>query len=261
MVCPDKSALIEARVDKILTQYRESPNLIGLIRHDLGQIADVLIEACSFPDEFDIMSAGGDQLTLIGKRLGWPRCHCVCGVVPIAGFNCGPQPVTLDGEIVTLDGDIVTFNPDPAGGTTTNRPLLGFCSGAVWADCQETGTSDLCFDNDKTYRGYLLARRYQIRRLWDIDSLQASVEHIWGATATVVSMGGGRVAVQPGRDLTVQERRELPVAFRVLPIAPGIQPFISYETGPIAGFGEGWGGFCDGATWLCPEPIDPYNCN
>lgn len=234
MECPEKAALIEERIDRILTQYRESPNLLGIIRHDLGEVADIIVQSCSLPSEFDIIDAVGDQLTLIGKRLGWPRCHCICVAVPVFGFSCGT--------------------------TSPNKPVVGLCEGGVWDNCSESGTGDICLDDDEVYRGYLLARRYQARQLWDIDSLQAASRHLWGLAATVVSMGGARVAIQPGRLLTPLEQLQLPVAFRVLPLAPGITPHISYEVGSIFGFGAGWGGLCEGANWLCPQEIDPYNC-
>jgi hypothetical protein len=227
-------ALTEVSMDKVLTQYRESPNLLALIRHDLGQISDLYENSYRLPSKFDVLDAVGDQLTLIGKRLGWPRCHCICVPVPTFGFQC----------------DV----PDP------NRPIVGLCQNGVWVGCQAYGDGDICLDDDETYRSYLLARRYQARQLWDIDSLQAAVEDIWGPTATVVNMGDARVAVQPGRPLTSLETIQLPVAFRVLPLAPGISPFISYASGKIFGFGTGWGGLCENANWLCPQELDPYNC-
>lgn len=234
MECPDKAVIVEERIDRILTQYRESPNLLGIIRHDLEQIADIIVAACDLPSEFDIDTAVGDQLTLVGKRLGWPRCHCICVPVPVFGFSCGT--------------------------TSPNKPIVGLCEGGVWSGCQEGGDGDICLDDDEVYRGFLKARRYQARQLWDIDSLSAAAQHIWGDTVTVVSMGGARVAIQPGRPLTNLEQIQLPVAFRVLPLAPGVTPFISYEVGKVFGFGAGWGGLCENAMWFCPQEFDPYNC-
>lgn len=269
MYCDDRAGLVEERIDRILTQYRESPNLLGIIRHDLGQIADIIIAAngsrglvadvlsddsnvlfdtqqivapdpdCpsspGIPEKFNIYTAVGDQLTIIGKWLGFPRCHCICQGVPLFGFSCGVTSGTVD--------------------------IVGLCEGGVWFGCGDGGTADICLDDDETYRVYLLARRYQARQLWDIDSLQAAANHLWGATATVVSMGGARVAIMPGRPLTSLEMIQLPVAFRVLPIAPGITPYISYNSGVIFGFGSGWGGFCDSSQWFCPQEFDAYDCN
>lgn len=235
MDCPTISDFVEARMNRVLTQYRESPKLLAVIRRDLEQIAEAVLAACAIPSEFDIIDAVGDQLTIIGKQLGWPREHCICVPVPVFGFACGvPSP---------------------------NMPIGGLCEGAVWGGCDEAGSGTLRLDEDETYRGYLLARRYQVRRLWDIDSLQAAARHIWGTAATAISLGSARVAIQPGRSLTPLEVIQVPVAFRVLPIAPGITPHISYQTGKVFGFGSGWGGLCEAASWLCPVEIDPYTCS
>lgn len=296
MYCDDKAGLVEERIDRILTQYRESPNLLGIIRHDLGQIADIIIEAngsrgfvsellsagdnvlsdgqqviisdpdCQpapgMPEKFDILTAVGDQLTIIGKWLGFPRCHCICQNVPVFGFECSESVdyVLSNGNELLSDGDQVIVT-NTYGVPLKNLDIVGLCEGGVWFGCGDGGTDDICLDDDETYRGYLLARRYQARQLWDIDSLQAAVEHIWGDTATAISMGGGRVAIIPGRPLSNLELVQLPVAFRVLPIAPGITPYISYNSGVVFGFGDGWGGLCESAQWFCPQEFDAYSCN
>ncbi len=70
------------------------------------------------PSYFDLQSAAGDQLTLIGKRMGFPRCHCVCNIQPVFGFFC-------DGQ-------------------STSRPILGFCEDGSWDGCGEDGVSEIC---------------------------------------------------------------------------------------------------------------------
>ncbi|NTA36841.1 glycine-rich domain-containing protein [Agrobacterium salinitolerans] len=93
MECPDKSAFVEERIDKILTQYRESPRLLAIIRQDVEQIADAVIETCEIPSKFDILDATGDQLTIIGRQLGWPRCHCI----KVASNNTAAATLNLNG--------------------------------------------------------------------------------------------------------------------------------------------------------------------
>jgi hypothetical protein len=245
----NRDAFVEEAIDRVLTQYRESPNLLGLIRYDIGQIADVAVEIDSIPSFFDLDTAVGDQLTLLGKRLGWPRCHCVCTIEPVFGFAC--------------DGD----NP--------NQQIIGFCEEqwpevwgdswgiirqGIWADCRAAGSGDICFDDDEVYRGYLKARRYQAIQRYQFDDLMAAMAHVWGETTNAFTFRNGTVVVSPGRALNDREQRELPVALRVLPIAPGIRIDVHLYTGPVFGFGEGWTGFCEDAQWLCPEPIDPYAC-
>ena len=230
-----KGAYVEQEIDRVLTQYRESPVLLGLLRIYLDQIEQALLVARGIPEYFDLDTAMGDQLTLLGKRLGFPRCHCVCTLPPVFGFDCG-------------------------GSYTGPYEIVGLCEGGSWLACRETGTSTVCIDDDEMYRAFLRARRYQTLGLYDADSLQAAAEHIWGDTVQIHNLGGGRVVVSPGRALSADETVMRQIAFRVLPIAPGIQALTSDATGPIFGFGDGWYGFCDDAVWLCPADPHPYDC-
>lgn len=264
--CPSPGALVEAEIDRVLTQYRESPNLLGMIRAYLAQVEEAILATCSIPSHFDLDTAVGDQLTLLGKRLGFPRCHCVCTTEPVFGFSC--------------DGD-------SAGG----YDIAGFCEGGTWLSCRETGTSTICIDDDDVYRRLLKARRFQARGLYDIASLQAAADEIWGLPGgdevsivpfafgslmlepledevpdrhpSVHSLANGRVAIAPNRVLAPEEIDMLPIAFRVLPIAPGIRPTVALvtdDTAPVFGFGEGWGGFCEASAWLCVTDVNVYTC-
>lgn len=218
--CPAPGSLVEREIDRVLTHYRESPKLLHLIRTYLGQAEQVIGAICDLPSAFDIDSAGGDQLTLVGKRLGWPRCHCVCNVQPVFGFACDGVP--------------------------TDDVITGFCDdNNTWADCGPFGTSDICINDDEVYRSFLKARRYQMLALFDLASLTAAIQHLLGPTATVLDAGVGRVVLAPGRELTAAENALLQLYPRVLPVAPGIR--IRFHFGPLEvfGFGEGWGGFCD----------------
>lgn len=229
--------LIEQHLDLIATEYRESPKLLALARFFLTQLDEVRRVTASIPSYFDLDTAVGHQLTLIGKWLGWPRCHCVCDISPVFGFDCG-----------------------------TESPLfkvVGFCvPDSTWIDCHEIGSSEICLYDDEVYRGYLKARRYQMTGLYDIASLEAAVRHVWGPTAWVPAAGDGRVVLSPGRALLPDEVRQLPLAVRVQPVAPGIRIRLHLPVGRIFGFGEGWGGFCDDppATWLCETDPYAYDC-
>lgn len=229
--CPEPGVLVEEEIDRVKTQIRESPNLLGLMRGLLGQVETIVLATCAVPSFFDIDDAVGDQLTIIGKRLGFPRCHCVCTVPPIFGFNCG-------------------------GAYNGPYTMAGFCEPGTWAACRDTGVSDICINDDEAYRAILKARRFQALGMFDYDSLRTAARLIWGDTVSVSNLGGGRVVVAPGRALTGYEELIKPLAFRALPVAPGIKLMTSEATGRIAGFGTGWFGFCQGASWLCP--VDPY---
>lgn len=239
--CPVPGVLVEEEVDRVRTQYRESPKLLGLIRAVLGQVEEAYLATCAIPSFFDLNTAVGDQLTLLGKRLGFPRCHCVCTTPPVIGFGC-------EGA---YDGPYT---------------LVGFCDpSGSWIDCRETGTAEVCIDDDDAYRGILMARRYQALGMYSHGSLLAAAQSIWGDSASVSTLTGGQVLVAPGRELTAYEDMILPIAFRALPVAPGVKLMTSPAYGPIAGFGTGWAGFnCEtgepDSEWLCPTEPHIYDC-
>ena len=234
--CPQPSELVEEEVNRVATQYREATKFLGLIRALLAQSEDAAIKLCAVPDFFDLDTATGDQLTIIGKWLGFPRCHCVCDTAPVFGFGC-------------------------EGGYTGPYRIAGFCEpGSSWVGCTPLGNGTLCIDDDETYRGMLRARRYQILGLFEIASLQAAIRHVWGETAQVADTRIGQIVLSPGRALSASESALLAVAFRILPVAPGIRAYAHLGTGPIAGYGEGWGGYCEGADYLCPTDPHTYTC-
>jgi hypothetical protein len=233
--CPAPGDLVEAEINKVATQYREAGKFLAYMRVVLGEVEGAIRATCAIPDFFDLDTAVGDQLTLLGKRMGWPRCHCVCDVAPVFGFDCGPNPLGI--------------------------PIVGFCEGGTWADCDEVGNGEICLSDDEVYRGFLRARRYQMLGLYDIASLQAALRHVWGPAANVANTGAGKVVIAPGRPLTAVETSQLPLVVRVMPIAPGIKAklFLGGDD-PIFGFGEGWGGFCADAQWLCETDPNAYAC-
>lgn len=264
--CPEPEGMVEERIDRVLTQYRESPKLIHILRTYLRQVEDVALASCSLPEHFDLDHAVGEQLDFLGRRLGWPRCHCVCDARPVFGFSCA--------------------------GVSSDFPLVGFCDDSTWLDCGEFGTADICLNDDDVYRSFLKARRYQMLGLFDLDSLTAALRDLWGPTASVLEAGGLRVVLSPGRELSDYEVSVLQLVPRVLPLAPGVHARFHFGTVmPVFGFGEGWGCFCEtqydnlplstedstlltteggevlstgpitvGAEWMCEIDVRPYDC-
>lgn len=265
---PVPSELVEAEIDRVLTQYRESPNLLFMMRTYLQHVADLAPLNYQMPDAFHLDTAVGEQLTFIGRRLGWPRCHCVCVAQPVFGFACSTE-------------------------FSTSQPVVGFCEGGTWANCGDIGIGDLCIDDDELYRKFLQSRLYQIRTLYDFDSLTAAIRIFFGDAATILDQGKGRVVIAPGRELTENENAYLQLIPRVLPIAPGIRVRFHFGTElNVFGFGDGWGGFCEpyapdglpigtedgsylvteddeilitgpltqGSPWMCEIDPRPYDC-
>lgn len=235
--CIDNEVRVEQRIDRVLTQYRESPNLLYLMRTYLRQVAEVTNVVCTIPDFFDLDTAVGEQLTLLGQRLGWPRCHCICNSQPVFGFDCNGVPSSY-----------VTGS---------------FCDdGVTWIDCGPTGTTDICITDDDLYRRFLKVRRYQMLSLYDPESLTEAIRIMWGENAWIMDAGVGRVVVAPGRALTDAEMAFFQLYPRVLPVAPGIN--VKFHLGTediIFGFGEGWSGFCEdvypNGTTIDTEDGDP----
>lgn len=254
-------------LNKLRDQYRESPKLIALIKAALTQVEQVIDAVQAIPTFFDLDTAVGDQLTILGGRLGWPRCHCVCSAPPVFGFDCGEY--------------------DPIS------PVVDFCDPeGNWIDCTPTGVADLCISDDEMYRKFLKVRRYQMLGLFDRESLLAAIQTFWGETAWIPHSDAGKVVIAFGRELTDAERVYLQLYPRVLPVALGIETRFHFGTAPIFGFGAGWGGFCeplhpdglplateDGTLletedglllytgpltqdtdWLCEVDLKPYSC-
>jgi hypothetical protein len=219
MACVDPEELVEAGVNRVLTQYRESPKLLHLIRTYMRKVAEVHGAICNLPSHFDLSTAVGDQLTLIGKRMGFPRCHCVCDVQPVYGFACEGVP--------------------------TNRPIIGSCEVGSWDGCGEDGISEICIDDDEMYRKLLVSRSYQMQSRYGLADLTDALQTIYGPQASVLDAGQGRVVLAPFRDLTEAETAILQIIPRVLPIAPGVVSRWHFGTLLVAGFGEGWGGPCE----------------
>ena len=159
--CPVREVVVEDTIDKILTQYRESPLLLWMIRVYLNHVVDVMLSICDMMSHFRLDTAIGDQLTLLGQRLGWPRCHCVCVTQPLFGFECDEYPSLF--------------------------VLTGFCApNQTWYDCGPFSTSDICLNDDETYRKFLMVRRYQMLTLYSHDDLTAAIQIFWGPTASIL---------------------------------------------------------------------------
>ena len=226
--------IIDRSISYLTTQYREASFFQRMIKVYLRALAEAGLKASVIPLFFDLDDAVGDQLTLIGKRMGWPRCHPVCVAQPVYGVVCAGVPSVF--------------------------PIAGLCEDATFINCGSVGAGELCITDDTTFRNQIRARRYQALGLYDVTSLTACVKTIWGGSASIVDRGDGTIVLSPGRTLTARELLELPIAVRCLPIAPGIKAFINLASGPLSGIGQGWGGLCDDSVLMCPVDPHAYDC-
>jgi hypothetical protein len=213
------STFTEERLDRLATQYRESTNFRALVETYVKQIETAGRAACGITP-LDIDTATGDQLTIIGKLLGWPRVNCNGPTEPVFGFDCGC---------------------DPSGLT-----IGGFCDSNWLCDDAPPRRGSYEFTDDEEYRRFLLAIRYRHRRDYTRDSLAAAARALFGGNAGVLDSQIGNPSVFTGRALTSTERTIGHLFAQVLPVAPGLRLRIYETTGAPFGFGAGWGGFCTG---------------
>jgi hypothetical protein len=129
--CPVPATVIEDRITYLLTQYRESPKLIAVLRNAMREAAVLAQLICEIPDFFDLDTAVGDQLTIIGKWLGWPRCHCNGRLQTFAGIECEVYSNII--IIDDFDGKAIVENF--ASGIDCGEPTLDYIVGGL---CDET---------------------------------------------------------------------------------------------------------------------------
>lgn len=186
---------VDDKVGRVLTQYRESPKLLGMIRAYVDQINDAQEHLCAIPSKFDLDTAVGNQLTIIGRWLGFPRCHNVPSAVPVFGFVC--------------DGVSSPYN------------LKGFCESAIWFGCPGIASSRVCITDDELYRRFLKVRRYQLLGKNDYTSFQECLELLFPSSGATYSQADRAITVDPNRSLTTLEATFHKVFERVLPRALG----------------------------------------
>jgi len=213
--------MTEKRVGMVATQYRESENFLQIARHALDPLT-VIKDALEASTVMDIDVVEGDQLTIIGKVLGWPRTACVGVRQRTFGFTC--------------DDDCRT-------------DIGGFCTYWFCADHTSSSilTGEFTFDDDELYRRFLKSLVVKYDNDFRRSALYDALRELFGDDAGILRDGDGRVDIFTGRKLTDQEFAIAHIFDQVLPIALGVSVGI-YETpnGPPFGFGDGWGGFCSG---------------
>lgn len=220
MTC-DFSEFYSRRRDLIVTQYRESPNLLALMQIYNASLQEVGEAVCQI--NFDIDTSIGDQLTVIGKVLGWPRTHCAGTRKKTFGF-CGDNCI----------------------GRTYN--IGGFCDDWVCGEQFQLTAGEYEFTDDELYRKFLKSMVLRNDNDYSRTTLIEALKLLFGDGAGILKQTPGHVDVFTGRPLDPLEYEVAHLYHAVLPVAPGVSLGL-YETsgGAPFGFGVGWGGFCDGS--------------
>lgn len=223
----DKAALADARLSRVLTQYRESPNLLGLIEAYLLELAEVIERADAIPAAFDIDASTGDQLTLIGKWMGFPRVHPRGQRVRAFGFARDDRPA-------------LTY------------PVAGFCDSRFI--CEGSDFEAKTFTDDAEYRRFLKARTVSVNAAlsnrYSRDVLTEAASALFGGDEVlVVREGGGEITLCLTRFYTDDEMRLLHMATQVLPLPLGVTVYWAHSDGVPFGAGAGWGEFCSSSFY------------
>lgn len=223
----DRGDVLEEVLNEVLTQYRESPKLLHLIRNYMERLDDLRLVAEELPNFFDVLTASGDQLTIIGKWLGWPRAHRVGVETSVFGYSYSNEGCEDD----CSDGP----------------PVAGWCTGE-WGDCINTEFSPYFFDDDDVYRRYLLSRVVQLFGDYRRRTVTLCSRLIYGDTAYILREGAGWVTISTGRPFLADERSVRHLVRQVLPVAPGVLVnIVSQPSGSrVFGYGRGWGEWCTG---------------
>jgi hypothetical protein len=206
--------LIDAEIDRVLTQYRESPNLLGWLRVYLAQVVEIRIALAHMAERFDLDNAEGEQLTFIGARMGFPRNHPAGRLRTFFGFPGRPAVAT---------------------------PIEGWLSGE-WDTGPETEQASM---PDALYRRFLQARRYKLELRRDRESFMEAARILLGPDVHLLGEKAGALALATGRLLAEEERVRVHLFREVLPVAPGVRLEV-WEVTKTFGFGEGWGGWNEG---------------
>jgi len=193
-----QSTSTESRLDLLATQYRESPNLKALIGVYLDAAGELTPAICETFDR-DIDTAIGDQLTQLGKILGWDRVQCG-GVRPrVFGFECVDDC------------------------STNTITIGGFCDPWLGEDCNaETLFGEFTFSDDELYRRFLKSLILKYDNDFRRSTLREAVEILFGSAATIYNETAGTVEIYAGRALSLDEQAVAHLIKQVLPIAPGV---------------------------------------
>lgn len=217
MTC-DYSDFLSKRRELVVTQYRESPNLLEFMRIFSGALIPVGEAICN--TVFDIDTSTGDQLTIIGKILGWPRTHCSGVRKAFFGF-CG----------------------DSCHGRTYN--IGGFCDDWYCGGTEQISAGEYTFTDDELYRLFLKSMVIRNDNDYTRQTLRESLKVLFGDDAGILRQTEGHVDVFTGRPLTVEEYEVAHLYHAVLPVAPGVSIGLYESDSAPFGFGGGWGEFCN----------------
>lgn len=218
--------LVAERINRVLTQYRESPRLLGMITAYLTELAEAIERADAIPAAFDIDTSEGDQLTKIGQWLGFPRVQAKGQRVKAFGFERPSLPS-------------ITY------------PVAGFCDSRFL--CAGNDFEAKAFDDDAEYRRFLKARAVAVNAAlsgrYDREVLTDAASALLCDEVLIVEEGEASITLCLTRFYTDAEKSMLHLAAQVMPLPLGVRLFWAHCDGVPFGFGMGWGEMCNSSFY------------
>ena len=199
----------------IATQYRDSTNLINLIEGISSVFIQFKQQFRNWIPSFNLETAVGDQLTILGRIVGFPRHHC---------------NACMEWQ-------------ESANGTVPAEAIATTCDKKYWLG----EINDFTFDDDETYRSFLKARQIYNFTKGTIEDAVNAAKTIFGPTAFLYSQGYGQLIIATGSPQSIDTLKLLPLAYRSIPIPRGVRLRIIDSGSNPFGFGNGWYGFCSGS--------------
>lgn len=206
-------------LERRIGQYVESDNLAAVLGTYLREMEPVRAALAELARVLDLDTAQGEALSLIGRRMGFPRTHCVSQSRPVFGFPRPNGPLPGEPEI----GDL----GDPA---------------TVWAGSEAVGVGSITINDDAAYRRFLKARAVQLRSDYTVAALLRACVALFGPGVEILGDTDRTVVVVLPARLDATARLWRPLYPRVLPIPPCVSVRF-HERDPsldLFGFGAGW---------------------
>lgn len=230
MICPQFDELVNLSIEKFITQYREADKLKGLATTYLRASEEAVHSLCFIPSFFDIETAVCDQLTILGKILGFPRYQCKGLRKPRFALGyCNPLTYVC---------------ACPTCNECEVEPEQGFCFGYM-GDVYDP--FEFTCNDDELYRRFLLCRILQRNKKFKKDVLLQALKLLFDVEDPIIlESARGRVKVSINRPLTAFEKKTWHMYRSVLPVGLGVRTeiLLSNSSARPFGLGAGWGQFC-----------------
>ena len=226
--------LTEKHLDYLICQYGQSANLRALFSAFFAGFEIVEKDMAAISAAFDIETATGDALTILGERAGWPRTHCAAQCTPVFGWLCD------DNE---------------------RSGVLGWCEGEWLCDENSTGRQDYTFVDDDLYRRFIKAKRLANASVGTAVELVEIARLLFDSDDVgIMGMENRKLDLLVQHHLTDEEFSVVELIKRILPAPIGTVVSIYESDGPPFGWDCGTGdcgtmGWCEG-SFVCKVELD-----